>query len=394
MKRIIIILFSFLSPFLICAQTETPKKVIISEEKMDDLYITGETIDINAAVFGDLVAAGGTITINDSISQDLVVSGGNITIKGYVADDIRAAGGNLIIDSEVGDDVIVFGGRVIITKNAIIHGDLISFSGNIEMNGEIKGQLKVYAGQLEINGKTDGEAILKGGDIKLDGEIRGKSQLAAKNIEIGENAKFYQDVQYWSEDNKLDFKNSLINVKANYSEALGEESNGFFHKGFGLGSLIFLTICILSAFLIILFLNLIFRKLFSRAAVELNESIPKSLGIGFLYLIGLPFVILLAFIIIIGIPIGFLLLFLYLFSLFFGHLIAALLLTHYLNKRKAVSWNFWSIVFIALLIAISLHILILIPILGFLLSILIVALSYGALISSFLPGKSSIAFNN
>lgn len=394
MKGIIIILFSFLSSFIICAQTEPPKKIIISEGKMDDLYITGETIDINAPVFGDLVAAGGTITINDSINQDLVVSGGTITVKGYVADDIRAAGGTLTIDSEVGDDVIIFGGKVIITKNAIIHGDLISFSGNIEMNGEIKGKIKVSGGQLQINGKTDGEAIIKGGEIILNGEIRGKSQLTAEHIEIGENAKFYQDVQYWSEDDKVDFKNSLINVKATYSEELGKESNGFFHEAFGLGTLIFLTICILSAFLTILFLNLLFRDLFSQAAVKLNDSVPKSLGIGFLYLIGLPVVILLAFIIIIGIPIGLLLLFLYLFSLFFGHLIAALLLTQYLNKRKAVSWNFWSIVFIALSIAVTLHILLLIPILGFLLSILIVALSYGALISAFLPEKSTIKINN
>jgi hypothetical protein len=377
MKVIIIILFSFLFPFLICAQTKTPKKFIISEEKMDCLYIVGETIDINVPVFGDLVAAGSTITINDSINQDLLVAGGNITIKGYVADDIRAAGGNITIDSEVGDDVIIFGGKVIITKNSIIHGDLISFSGNIEMNGEIKGKIKVYAGQLQINGKTDGEAILKGGDLKLDGEIRGKSKIAAKNIEIEEKAKFYQDVQYWSESSIVDFKNSLKNVKTNYS-----------------GTLIFLTICILSAFLIILFLNLMFRGLFSRAPVQLDESISRSLGIGFLYLIGLPFVILLTFIIIIGIPIGFLLLLLYLFSLSFGLLIAALLLTHYLNNRKSVSWNFWSIVIIALLISITLHLLLLIPKLGFLFSILIVALSYGALISTILPGKSTIQFNN
>ncbi len=39
MKGIIIILFSFLSPFLICAQTETARKVIISEEEIDDLII-------------------------------------------------------------------------------------------------------------------------------------------------------------------------------------------------------------------------------------------------------------------------------------------------------------------------------------------------------------------
>ena len=57
MKGILIFLFSFLSSFLICAQSESKQKVIISEDKTDDLYITGESIDINAAVFGNLIAA-------------------------------------------------------------------------------------------------------------------------------------------------------------------------------------------------------------------------------------------------------------------------------------------------------------------------------------------------
>lgn len=389
MKGILIFLFSFLSSFLICAQNESKQKVIISEDKTDDLYITGESIDINATVFGDLIAAGGTITINDSIKQDLVVSGGNIIIKGYIADDVRAAGGNIIIDSEVGDDVIVFGGKVVITKNAIIHGDLISYSGNIEMNGEIKGQIKAYGGRLEINGKIAGETILKGGELKLDSEIRGKSQLSARTIEIGENAKFYKDVKYWSEDKNVDFKNSLINAEAIYSEALGEEMKGFSWKDLSFGTIVFLIFCVLSAFLIILILNLIFRKWFSQAAIQLNRSVAKNLGYGFLYLFGFPFLILLTFIIIIGIPIGIIFLFIYLLSLLLGNLISALLITHYLNQKNIVSWNFWIISFIALLITILLHTLTLIPILGVIISLFIIALSYGVLISTLLPKSTN-----
>lgn len=387
MKGILIFLFSILSSSLIYAQSEAKQKVIISEDKTDDLYITGESIDINATVFGDLIAAGGTITINDSIKQDLVVSGGNISVNGYIADDVRAAGGTIIIDSEIGDDVIVFGGKVVITENAIIHGDLISYSGSLEMNGEIKGQIKANGGRVEINGKITGETILKGGELKLDGEIRGKSQLSARTIEIGDNAKFYRNVEYWSKDKNVHFKNSLINAEATYSEGLGEEMKGFSGEDLSIGTIIFMIFCILSAFLIILILNLILRKWFSKSAIQLNRSIVKHLGYGFLYLFGFPFLIVLTFIIIIGIPIGIILLFIYLLSILLGNLIAALLLTHYLNQRNTVSWNFWIISFIALLITILFHILTLIPILGFIISLFIIALSYGVLISTLLPER-------
>ena len=391
--RTVVLLVALLLPFLLGAQFEAKEDVTVSKEQKDDIYLAGETVNINTTVNGDVVASGGKITVRDSIHQDLLVAGGDIIVKGYVADDIRAAGGSLTIDTEVGDDVIVFGGEVLITEDAVIYGNLITFSGTIKVNGEVKGLVKAYGGNLTINGKIAKEAMLYGAEVKVDGEIGGNSKIVAEKIKIGDNAKFYGDVEYWSEDGEVDFKDSLINTKATFNEELQGDREGFSWKRFGMAAAGFWLFYIFSAFLVILVLNTAFKDLFSKAVAYVDNNILKSLGYGLLYLFGLPLLIVLTFVIIIGIPIGLFLLFFYLFSLLFGHLVAALLLTHYLNKRNESTWNFWTIVFLALGIAAVLRLLTLIPFIGIIISIVTIAVGYGVLALTLLQNKLSLKIN-
>lgn len=381
LQLVIALLFSLLT----MAQRSANEKITISEPEQDDIYLAGETININAVVNGDVVVAGSKITVRDSVSQDLIVAGGEITVKGYVADDIRAAGGKLTIDSEVGDDVIIAGGEVFITKNAIIHGNLINFSGDIEINGEVKGTVQSYSGVLDLNGKVHGEAQLFGEDVKVNGAILGPTKIAAENIEIGTNAKFYSDVEYWSEDRQLDFKNSIINAKATYNEDLLVDRDGDSLKKLGLMSLGLFVLYVLSAFLILLLLNLAFSNLFFKVASNLNKDLWRNLGYGLIYFFGVPLLIIITFVLIIGIPISLFLFFFYVFSILFGHLVTALLLTHYLYKDS--TGKFWPIVLISLGIAIVFRLLTLIPFLGAFVSVVVIALGYGLLISFFLEGR-------
>ena len=50
----------------------------------------------------------------------------------------------------------------------------------------------------------------------MNGSIGGKSTLAAREIIIGNNAVFNDDVRYWNKKGALDFKQSLKNGKAIY----------------------------------------------------------------------------------------------------------------------------------------------------------------------------------
>ena len=371
-------LFALLFSTFIMAQHTADKRISISENQPDDIYLAGETIRINAIIDGDVVAAGRKITVIDSVQEDLIAAGADINVRGPVKDDIRAVGARLIIDTEIGDDVILAGGEVTITENAVIYGNLINFSGNVEMNGEVKGMLKSYSGEFVLNGKVGEEAQLFGGKIFIDGEISGVSKMAAEEIDIGNNARFLSDVEYWSQDSEIDFKNSLINAQATYNENLKPDEEYLSWKawkGFGLVAFGFWVFYVISAFLILVLLNWAFNDFFTETVINLDKELLTRFIYGLIYLLGMPLLILFTFILIIGIPIGLFLLSVYIFSMLFGHLVAALLIAHYLNKDR--NWNFWTIVLVSLGVAIVLRLLTLIPFLGGLVSIVVIAIAYG-----------------
>ncbi|MGB5372026.1 MAG: polymer-forming cytoskeletal protein [Flavobacteriaceae bacterium] len=376
MKPMFLVPLLFL-PLIFNAQKMAKDVITIKGEQKDDIYVAGGTVKLNTPIHGDAVLAGGTIMVNDSVKQDLVVAGGEVSVHGYIGDDIRAGGGRLTIDSEIGDDVIIAGGEVFIGKNAVIHGNVINFSGDISMDGMVMGKLKSYSGDLKINGKVAQGIELYGANIEVNGEIRGPTKMVAEKIAIGEDAQFYGDIVYWSDQGEVDFKNSLKSGVASFDDNLRADNDGFPWKGMGIAALGFWLYYLVSALLILVLLNFAFGKPFSGMAQYFQKFPINGLGYGLLYVFGVPIIILISFLIIVGIPLGLFLGAVYLFSLLFGHLFTALLISHYFNDRSGRSWNFWSVVFLALAIAATLRLLTLIPFLGILISILVIATGYG-----------------
>ncbi|MBC8757413.1 hypothetical protein H2O64_22275 [Kordia sp. YSTF-M3] len=358
------------------SQTEKEGDILIDKTQQDDTYRAGETIKVNAVIQGDLVIAGGKLIVNDSINGDLTAAGGELFINGYVADDVRIAVGRTTIDSEIGDDLYVFGGEVILTENAIIHGNLTCFAGNIEMNG-------IVIGKLEI----------KGDDVLINGTIKETSKIIGEDIIIGANAKFHKEVVYWNSDGEIDFSNSLINTKAQFNEDFGKEKSELSLTTFGTASFSLWIFYILSSFLMILVLHALFRNAFSNAVEGIENNWLKSFGFGLIYLLGIPLLIILALLIIIGIPLGLFATVIFIFSLLFGHLIAALLVVYYIKYKKDRNWGFWSITFLALVCAIVLRLLTIIPFVGIFLSVVILSITYGALTLKVIHSKKQLVKN-
>ena len=372
LTTLILVLFSILS----FSQSEEKKEILIDKVQPDDVYTAGETIKVNAVVQGDLVIAGGNLIVNDSIKGDLTAAGGELFLNSYIADDARIAVGRVTIDSEIGDDLVVFGGEVVITENARISGKLVCFSGDVTINGEVIEEMDV-----------------RGGDIFINGTIRGDSKIMGEDITIGANAKFYKDVEYWHSDGEIDFKNSLVNAKAQFNEDLGKEKSQLSLTTFGTNSFKLWLYYVLSAFLAILVLHALFRNAFSNAVDDLENSVLKSFGFGLIYLIGIPLMILLTFVIAIGIPLGLFATAVFVFSILFGHYVAALLVVYYLRYRKQKNWSFWSITFLALICAILLRILTMIPYAGILISVIVISITYGALTLNLIHPKKQTAIN-
>ncbi|MFX0557848.1 polymer-forming cytoskeletal protein [Maribacter sp. CXY002] len=379
--------FCLLLSIVSFAQQKDKTNVTLTDRQDDDTYLAGENVRSEAPINGDMVIAGGNVSVRDTVYQDLLVAGGEIIITGYVSDDIRAAGGTLTIDTEVGDDVIIAGGEVYITDNTVINGNLINFSGDIRMNGTVKGMVKSYAGNIEINGNINKETELYGEDITINGIINGSSKIVGEDIHIGETAKFYDDVTYWSNNGEVDFGNSLINASATLDKSLMAERDDFTWKGFGVLAFGVWVFYLFSALLALLLLNWAFQHFFATAASNLNTQFFKSLGYGLIYIFGIPIVIIITFLMIIGIPVGLFLGSIYIFSLLFGHLVTSLLLSHYLAQTPGKKWGYWKISLFALLIAAGIRLLTFIPFLGALITISVIALGYGLVAYTLFKGK-------
>lgn len=367
---VLLIILSSIASF---GQKENEREVLINKTQLDDTYRAGETININASIQGDLIIAGGNLTINDSINGDLTAAGGQLYLNGYVADDVRLAVGRATINSEIGDDLVIFGGEVILTENAKIHGNLKCFAGSIEINGNIIGKLDI-----------------RGSDVIINGTVEDTSKIIGEEITLGANAKFAKDVQYWNDNGEIDFKNALVNAKAEFSEDLGDEQSQLSLTKFGTNSFKLWMFYILSSFLVILVMHALFKNAFSGAVESLENNLLKSFGFGLIYLVGFPLMILLAFLMIIGIPLGLFATAVFVFSLFFGHLVAALLVVYYLKTKNNKNWGFWSITFLALFIAVILRLLTMIPYVGILLSVIILSITYGGLTLKVIESKKQL----
>lgn len=367
---VLLIILSSIASF---GQKENEREVLINKTQLDDTYRAGETIKVNASIQGDLIIAGGNLIINDSVNGDLTAAGGQVSLNGYVADDVRLAVGRVTINSEIGDDLVIFGGEVILTENAKIHGNLKCFAGSIEINGTIIGKLDI-----------------RGDDVIINATVEDTSKIIGEEITLGANAKFAKDVQYWNDNGEIDFKNALVNAKAQFSEDLGEEQAQLSLTKFGTNSFKLWIFYILSSFLVILVLHALFKNAFSGAVEGLENKLLRSFGFGLIYLIGVPVLILIAFLMIIGIPLGLFATAVFVFSLFFGHLIAALLVVYYLKTKNQKSWGFWSITFLALSIAVILRLLTMIPYVGILLSVIILSITYGGLTLKVIESKKQL----
>jgi len=376
MKTIIILLVTLCS-MVAYSQTDSEGDILITTTQQEDTYLAGGNIQVDAAIRGDLVIAGGNLIINDSIYGDFTAVGGEIMLNSFVEDDARVAVGKVTIDSEIGDDLLVFGGEVILTENAKVNGNLKCFAGNVEIYGDVMGEL-----------------ALKGVDVLIDGTVQETSKITGEDITIGSNAKFYQEVQYWNSEGEVDFKESLVNTEAQFNETLGDDKSQLSLTSFGTKSLALWVFYILSAFLVILVLHALFKNAFSNAVEGLENNLLKSFGYGLVYLIGIPLLIILALIMIIGIPLGLFITTVFIFSLLFGHLIAALLLVYYLKDRYQKSWGFWGVTFLALLCAVALRLLTIIPFAGVLISVIILSITYGALTLKVLHSKQRLVENS
>ncbi len=130
------------------------RTLVVSEVPAGNSYLYGADLTVVAPITGDLNAVGGTVTISTPVSGDVFLSGASLSVRKPVAGDLRALGASIHIDDTVAGDVVALGGTVTVNASpafAWVGGGKISFT-----NGA-KGPVTVYGSTISLGGTYDGD---------------------------------------------------------------------------------------------------------------------------------------------------------------------------------------------------------------------------------------------
>jgi cytoskeletal protein CcmA (bactofilin family) len=354
-------------------------KVMVDTVVEHDLYVAAGMVVVQAPVHGDLVTAGGTVMVQDTVTQDLLIAGGDVTVSGFVGDDVRCAAGTVTLSGTVAGDVIVTGGRVVLAKTALVLGNLVSSGGEVTIDGTVRGNIDDASGTFTLNGVGERNVTCRGGRIVANGAVKGSAVLAAETIAIGPAATFGQDVRYWNRAGTLAVEKPQQSIRATYDPAL--EINGAHWQYLGFASLIMALWYLATALVMIVVIQYLFSRTLLSAATTVRTVSLKSMGVGFLFLIGVPVGIVFLFVTVIGIPLGILALLAYATLVVLATIIVALLMANWINNTFYESaWGNPRIVATAFLIFVVLKLVTFTPLVGPLVMLLLVAMAFGAIL--------------
>ena len=354
-------------------------QLVLAEDNLDmsNIFIPAGTVYDNI-----LFTAGENVNINAQMKDDVYVAGANVVLSGLVEGDVIAAGANIEIDSEVKGDVRVVGASVTIKGN--INGNVTVLAGEltIDDNAQISKNLLFAGGNLKINGKIYKNLYAAGGNIILNNDILGSAYIAVDPdgmLTLYPKTNIGGDLQYTAKQ-RADIKQGAQiqkQEKFNQFQPKAEGKSNVFKVWFGIAWFIGLLGSIVVGLVVIS----VFKDFTLKIQKVLGQNIGLLLLKGFIFLIVTPIALLILAITIIGLPLAIISFALYLIMIYAGKIFVGLYLGNKVIKLFRKELKETPMIWAMILGLVILHLLFVLPVIGFLVKLFVCLFGLGALIT-------------
>ena len=364
---IYILLMIFTNPAV--ADFYSGETVNVTGDINDDVYVAGGEVDSFARIAGDLVMAGGRLNIEGEVLEDLLAAGGEMSIRGRFHDDIRIAGGDLVIHALIRDDLIAAGGRIRVSGSSRIGGRSALAGGEVYLDGRIDGPLHASAGKVVISGSVGSDLMIWAEEIiimpgaRIAGNLRYTSPTPAL---VHEGAQIAGEISHTA----VDMPAAPIVV-------------GVIMVAVG----IYLTLAVTA---VVLFL--LFTAVAVRTAQVSSQSYWSCVALGLAILTATPLIVAVLMSTGVGSLLAIMLLLSYLLLLVTGYITGAYGFNVRLRNvfkstsESRLAGSIWLVISLLLLSIIGL-----VPVLGLIVSLLILTAGMGSLVRMLLQMKNEAA---
>ncbi len=149
----------------------------------DERAVVDREINKMGAIFSNK-----NIEVNKAMKEiQVLFASDSIRVNSNMEYGVMFAGSNIVIDSNIDKSLIIFAANdVTITKNATINGDLILFTSNLDIQGRVNGSVLGACENIDITGTigTDLRVETESLDTSSSDNIKGKIYIVTTNNNI------------------------------------------------------------------------------------------------------------------------------------------------------------------------------------------------------------------
>lgn len=169
-------LFIILSLTFLIFTPSAVTAITIEEATSSDNTIINDTDD-------DLLVFGGEkVTVEGDVNGDLIVFSGVVDVMGEVEGNVYIISGKASIDNIVGKSVYVASGEVDIQGD--IARDVFVAGGDVVISGDIGEDLSVAAGKVRLDGKVGDDVRVTAGQVEISNDIGDDLMISAGMSEV------------------------------------------------------------------------------------------------------------------------------------------------------------------------------------------------------------------
>ncbi len=163
----------------------------------DDLFISGQRVEINGVVRGDLFASGSEVIVNGKVEGSLFIAGQTVEMNGQVDGSVYGAGYSMAVgpDAEIGRNVYAAAYSLKTGLGSSIGRSLYAGAYQVLLNGNVANDVETDSAALLLNGAV-------GGDVKSQVSVSGETapqsffmpgmpvvESLPPGLQVGDNAR-------------------------------------------------------------------------------------------------------------------------------------------------------------------------------------------------------------
>ncbi len=147
----------------------------------DDAFLAGQKVSHTTGSVDDLFGAGDRVVASAPITGSAHLVGRNVTVSSDVGENLYAAGRNVDLSGSVAGDAILAGEQV-------------------EVLGAISGDLRAMGSIVELNADVGDAALLAAETVLINAHVSGDLGIAMNEVEFGPNAVVDGELHIYADD--------------------------------------------------------------------------------------------------------------------------------------------------------------------------------------------------